>query len=177
MLRRRLEARGIEARVRSAGLADAGVPATEQASAVAADLGLDLAGHRSRVLDADLVASSDLVIGLARQHVREAVVLEPSAFGRTFTLKELVRRGRAHGPRPTGVSMADWLAELHEGRSARQQMGESRDDDVQDPIGRRAAVYERVADEIEALVDELVELAWPSDALSVGADPTELAAT
>ena len=38
-----------------------------------ADRGLDTSGHRSRNLRPDLVTGADLVIGMARSHVREAV--------------------------------------------------------------------------------------------------------
>jgi protein-tyrosine phosphatase len=121
------------------------------------------------------VTSSDLVVGLAREHVREATLLVPSAYPRTFTLKELVRRGGEVGARGDGESFDEWLARLHEGRNSLMHLGTSPEDDVEDPIGRRPAVYERVADELAQLVDQFVDLAWGTEE-SVE-DPSELAAT
>ena len=175
MLRGRLEERDIDASVSSAGVvADGGGP-SETAVQVMADLGIPIADHRSRLLSPELVASSDLVVGLAREHVREAALLVPSAYPRTFTLKELVRRGGEVGARGDDESFEGWLARLHDGRNSLMHLGTSPDDDVEDPIGRRPAVYERVADELAQLVDQFVDLAWGTEE-SVE-DPSELAAT
>ena len=175
MLRQRLEAREIEASVSSAGLvADGGGP-SEASVQVMADLGLPIADHRSRLLSAEMVASSDVIIGLAREHVREAALLVPSAYPRVFTLKELVWRGDAIGGRADEESFDEWLGRLHAGRNTMMHLGTSPDDDVEDPIGRRPAVYERVADELDRLVAEFVDLAWGTEE-SVE-DPSELAAT
>jgi protein-tyrosine phosphatase len=175
MLRHRLGQRGIEAAVSSAGLVADGRGASDEAVQVMADLGTPILDHRSRLLSADLVAASDLVLGMAREHVREVALLVPTAYPRTFTLKELVRRGAELGGRDDDESFADWLARLHDGRSALLHLGTSPDDDVEDPIGRRPAVYERVADELSRLVDQFVDLGWGAEeALD---DPSELAAT
>jgi protein-tyrosine phosphatase len=176
MLRGRLEQRDIDASVSSAGVvADGGGP-SETAVQVMAELGSPIAAHRSRLLSAELVASSDLVIGLAREHVREAALLVPEAYPRTFTLKELVRRGAEVGARGDDEPFEMWLARLHTGRNTLMHLGTSPDDDVDDPIGRRPAVYERVADELARLVDQFVDLAWGTEEESVE-DPSELAAT
>jgi len=178
MLRRSLDERSAPARVVSAGLTADGVPAAESAAEVAADLGLDISAHRSRVLTAPMIESSDLVIGLAREHVRETVLLVPEAFGRAFTLKELVRRGTALGARRPGEPLEAWLSRAHAGRTTMLHLGTSPHDDVEDPIGRRPKVYERVGGELQVLVDGLVELIWPADK-PVPSPPgsTELATT
>jgi protein-tyrosine phosphatase len=162
MLRRRFDERDIDARVSSVGLVGDGRPASESTIEVMTDLGHDLRDHVSRPLSQDAIERADLVLALAREHVRESVLLVPSAFGKTFTLKELVRRGADCGPRRPDEPLDAWLARVHEGRTVRDHLGSSPDDDVVDPIGRRMAVYESVADEIAALVDELVELLWGS---------------
>ena len=92
LLRRRLADLGVPARVRSAGLLRAGIPADAIGQELVAGRGLDLSAHRSRTVSREILLGADLVIGLARQHVREAVVTAPEAWPRTFTLKELVRR-------------------------------------------------------------------------------------
>ncbi|WP_208027115.1 arsenate reductase/protein-tyrosine-phosphatase family protein [Rhabdothermincola sediminis] len=160
LLRHRLTERGVAARVSSAGVTAEGRPPSSAAVEVMADFGLGIAEHRSSLLSPERVAGADLILAMAREHVREAVVLVPDAFPRTFTLKELVRLGRERGPRGEGESMAGWLARMHAGRTPLAHLGSSPDDDVADPIGQRMAVYERTADELAELVDSLVELAW-----------------
>lgn len=149
---------GHVARVHSAGtratLGAADPPVVE----LMAEAGHDLAAHRSRQLDRELLAGADLVIGMAREHVREAVMLEPSILDRTFTLKELVRRGEAHGGRRRDESLPDWLARLVDGRQVSDLMGDDPNDDVEDPYRRRGTVYRKAVEEIAALTAELVRL-------------------
>ena len=93
LLRQRLEARGIPAHVHSAGFVTHGDPASAYGIAVLHDdYRVDLRGHRSRRLKTKMVAEADLIVGLARRHVFEVAREQPEAFGRAFTLKELVRR-------------------------------------------------------------------------------------
>ena len=160
LLRHRFEERGIRARVTSAGLLDAGNPASRHGVDVLSGLGIDMSAHRSRSMTAELIRGADLVLAMAREHVREAVVLMPDAFPRTFTLKELVRRGNQIGPREAGEPLDRWLARAHGGRSTRDLMGSAREDDIADPIGRPRSAYERMVDELSGLIDELVWLVW-----------------
>ena len=118
--------------------------------------GLDIAARRSRQLEAGWVRSADLVLGMARQHVREAVVLAPEAFPRAFTLPELVRRGEVVGPATD--SLASWLALVGAGRATADLLGDGGPDDVEDPIGQPDAAYERTAALLEDLVDRLARL-------------------
>ena len=150
----------MEAKVLSAGLLEAGNPASGHGVDVLSGLGIDLSAHRSQSMTAELIERADLVLAMAREHVREAVVAVPEAFPRTFTLKELTRRGREVGPRQPGEPLDRWLARAHAGRSPRDLMGHSREDDVEDPIGRPRAAYERMVDELANLLDELVGLVW-----------------
>jgi protein-tyrosine phosphatase len=173
-LRHRLEQSGVAAHVHSAGLLEAGNPAHTHGVAVLSERGLDLSAHRSRPLTADLVRSADLLLGMERSHVREAVVTAPEVFSRTFTLKELVRRGRRVGPRRPGEPLDDWLAKAHEGRTPRELLGGSTEDDVDDPIGQPRAAYERMVAELDGLLDELVWLVW-GEAGSEETEPTERA--
>lgn len=159
-LRHRLNGIGVEATVHSAGLLTDGNPASPDGVEVVAAMGLDTSAHRSRRLSADLLAGADLVLGMAREHVRESVLLAPDSWPRAFTLKELVRRGEERGARAPGQSFGEWLAKLHAGRSRTDLIGYSPDDDVADPIGRGAAFYRRTAEELDDLVRRLVELGW-----------------
>ena len=161
LLRERLGARDTGYLVESAGLLEAGRPASDLAIAIMAERGLDLSGHRSRRLAVDDVQNADLVLGMAREHVREAVLLDPTAFGRAFTLKELTRRGQLAGPRHSGESLASWLERVDAGRAPTDLLGGSDDDDVHDPIGSTRATYEAVADELDHHIALLIELALP----------------
>ena len=99
-LARALDRAGTTATVTSAGVyAMVNAPPPAEVVAVMGEHGLDVAGHRARQLAQP--GASDLVIGLTREHVREAVVMEPTLLPCAFTLKELARRVAAAGPRPT----------------------------------------------------------------------------
>jgi protein-tyrosine phosphatase len=123
--------------------------------------GLDLRSHASRLLAPDLLTRSDLVLGMAREHVREAVLLQPALFTRAFTLKELIRRGAEIGPRASNETIPSWLGRAAEGRSPADFLGSAPMDDIADPMGRRFGVFKKTAVEIEALTGELVDLLWP----------------
>jgi protein-tyrosine phosphatase len=164
LLRERLRERGVEATVSSAGMSFDGRSATEEAILAADEYDLDISEHRSRVMNAELVRQADLVIGMERLHAREAVVLGPE-FSRVFTLKELVRRGEAAGPRRPGESLAAWLRRLNTGRLPSDLLGASDDDDVADPIQSPSRVYDRCVAELDDLVTRLVDLAWPAEVI------------
>ena len=161
LLRSALATRGVDAAVSSAGLFRGGVPASPGSVKAMALRGLDLEGHRSRTVTTDLLASADLILGMARLHVREAVVAVPDIWPRAFTLKELVRRGAEAGRRPPGEPLAAWLARVHEGRRRADLIGDDPADDVADPVGGPDRLYLETATELEDLVGRLVDLAFP----------------
>ena len=161
LLRERLRERSIDASISSAGMSFDGRPATAEAIEAAAGYNVDLTKHRSRVMTAELVDRAGLVLAMERMHAREAVVLTDGAMARTFTLKELVRRGRTAGARRRDETLADWLARVGADRRPMDLMGDSSDDDVADPYLSSPKVYEECIAELDRLVQELVELAWP----------------
>ena len=159
LLARRLEEARVKAVVRSAGLLFDGRPATDHGVAVMAARGIDTSEHRSRKLRPDLLTGVDLVIGMARDHVREAVVLAgPTLLERTFTLKEIVRRGEERGGRAPGEPLEEWVARLHAGRRPTDLLGDFDADDVADPIGGPRLSYERTAEELDDLTARLARL-------------------
>jgi protein-tyrosine phosphatase len=162
MLRHRLGQNGVHASVRSAGLLDGGQPASAHGVDVLAELGIDLSRHRSQGMTPDLLRSADLILAMAREHVREAVVMAPDVFSRTFTLKELVRRAQRVGPRQPDQPLREWLERVHAGRMTRELMGRSQEDDVADPIGQPRRAYERMVSELDLLLDQAVWLVWGS---------------
>lgn len=163
LLAHRTAALGVGARVHSAGLLRAGQPASASSVDLLAARGIDASGHLSTTMSRELLIGADLVLGMAREHVREAVVLALEAWPRTFTLKELVRRGGVLGPRSPGEDIVQWLAAAHGGRTTSELMGSSDADDVADPIGQGHGAYERMVLELEGLVDQLVGLLWAAE--------------
>lgn len=176
LLQHHLDAAGIPARVHSAGELRGGVPASGGSVRAMAARGLDLSGHRSRTMGVDHLRGADLVIGMARRHVREAVLACPEIWGRAFTLKELVRRSEAVGPRGAGQPMAAWLDRLGSGRGPSDLLGDAATDDVDDPIGGPDHIYERTAAELDALIRRFVELAFgnagPGTSTAAASSPT-----
>lgn len=114
-------------------------------------------------MTADLLSQADLILAMAREHVREAVVTAPETWPRTFTLKELVRRAGRVGPRQPAEPLDAWLARVHEGRTPRELMGRSDEDDVADPIGQPRKAYERMIEEVDSLLEQVVWMVWGSE--------------
>ena len=162
LLRSRAAERSLPVEVDSAGVqAVSGMPATAPTVDAARRLGADLMTHRSTPLASDAVRLADLVLGLERRHVQEIVLLDPPAFAKTFTLKELVRRGAGTGARKPDEPVADWLAQLHRGRRPADLLGASGDDDVADPTGSDATDHHGTAEAIDQLASESLELLFP----------------
>src|SRR5690349_24732623 len=91
LLERAVKERGIEVAVSSAGTgAWDGAPASEGAYLVGLERGLDLSGHRARLLSRELVEGADLVLTMARHH--RARVEELGGEGRVFVLGEYAGR-------------------------------------------------------------------------------------
>ncbi|HEY6099791.1 MAG TPA: low molecular weight protein arginine phosphatase [Anaeromyxobacter sp.] len=92
LLERALKERGLEVTVTSAGTgAWDGAPASEGAYLVGLERGLDLSGHRARLLTRELVEGADLILTMARHH--RARVDELGGEGRVFVLGEYAGRG------------------------------------------------------------------------------------
>jgi protein-tyrosine phosphatase len=166
LLTARLAGRVDDVSVASAGTLDLGEPSPAEVIAAAAELGADVGVRDGRRFTTDDLNEADLIVGMAREHVREVVLAQPSVFPRTFTLPELVRRGHAAGCRGRLESLADWLARVHEGRRHADLLGKSDKDDVRDPMGGSPREYRASAKQISDLVDELVALAWPMELLA-----------
>lgn len=166
LLRRRLHDAGVDAHVSSAGLFEGGAVATRHGVAVMADRGLDLSAHRSRTMDAEMLAQADLVIAMAREHVREVALFDAELLNRTFTLKELARGADDIGPRGPDEPLVAWLARIAANRSRSALVGVGHDDalDVADPVGRGRADYETTANLLDDLLGRVVTLAFPPSA-------------
>ncbi len=73
----------------SAGLmAVAGMPASSQAIAALAELGIDLLPHRTKPFRPDMVDKADLVLAMTAAHRQWILDRLPTAAGKVFTLGE-----------------------------------------------------------------------------------------
>ena len=160
LLARRLSELGVAAHVRSAGMLRDGDPPYAEAISVMARYGIDITGHRSRVARACDLARARLVLAMARENLRYAVVTEPAAWPRAFTLLELIRRGERAGPRPPDEPLSGWLSRVHAGRERGALLGYSADDDIPDPAGGPLSAYADLADLLDRSLTRLAELGW-----------------
>ena len=128
---------------------------------VMAARGFDLGGHRSVTLDAAMVVAADLVVGMSIRHVQEAVLLEPSAWKRTFRLKELVSRGEFVGPRLPGQDLTAWIRAAQGERTRAALADRTPGADVADPYGGPYDGYEATAAELDDLTARLADLVRP----------------
>ena len=139
-----------------------------------AGYGLDVNGHRSRPVTAGDLRGAALILGVARQHVRHAVVTEPDSWPRAYTLKEIVRRGGHWRVRRQDEPLQDWLAGVGEGRERAALLGDAAEDDVADPVGGPMRAYAAAAAEIEHFTRQLAGLCWgiPADVRVAGGRST-----
>jgi protein-tyrosine phosphatase len=149
--------------VSSAGVhaGDHGVP--PEVSEVLAPYGIELQGFESRAMTAPMLVQSDLIIGMSRVHIQEAVLLDPPCWPQTFTLKELVRRGEEVGPRRPDQGVRSWIDAVQGDRTRESIAHRAAGDDVADPYGRSLERYRATATELADLTSRLAELLWPDE--------------
>jgi protein-tyrosine phosphatase len=164
LLARRLAALGLAVPVWSAGMLRDGDPVLPGVAAAMSAYGLPAGAHRSRVAAPADLAQAALVLCMARENLRHAVVIAPEVWPRAFTLRELVRRGGQIGPRPAGEPLQQWLWRAHEGRDRASLLGDAPGDDVADPAGGLPQAYADAAAELDRLTAQLVALCWAAAA-------------
>ncbi|MFN8050214.1 MAG: hypothetical protein U0Q22_02130 [Acidimicrobiales bacterium] len=158
LARRRLDLAGIEAEVRSAGTqAIAGVPATDLTVKAARRLDLDLSGHASRPVDAELLEWADVVVTMERHHVIELVTQHDAPLATTFTLPELAALVAAGEPREDDETVAAWLARIAAERSVASVMGGgSPAGEIDDPTGGSLRKHRDAAQRIDEALGTIV---------------------
>ena len=110
----------------------------------------------ARQLTAGLLPDQDLILGMTRRHRSEIVRLYPGVLRRTFTLREFGRMVQCLSSGSTcSQDFADppaarWrrLVALAPAVRPETLAGDERDDDVVDPYGRRAEVYDQMLEEM-----------------------------
>lgn len=114
--------------------------------------GFDLTRYSSIPVTKESVHAADLVLTMAREHVREVVAVSPEAWPKTFTLKDFVRRAERVGPPGRHQRLTDWLEAVGADREPYDALGTNPGDEVPDPYGQRARVWNQVIDDLDDLV-------------------------
>lgn len=155
-LARRAREAALPIAVSSAGTHVADLSVDPDAVVALAEQGIEAPLHEPRAVDRHIVQTdgADLIIGMTREHVREVVAIDRTAWTRTFTLRELVRRMTvADAP---SDDWTRWLDTLGEGRRARDLMTPHPDDDIADPYGRSLDEHRRCLMTMGGLIDQLL---------------------
>lgn len=165
LLRRRLAERGCHAAIATAGFMAAGQPVPPEVLAAMAAVDIDLSAHLSRMIEPPLLEGADVIVTMTRQQLVDAVSLVPAVWERAFTLRELVGRGEAVGPRQAQngdrQDVAAWIRVVGAGRTRSGILGLAMEDDIADPMGGRQRGFERTRDELDDLAGRLAELLCP----------------
>jgi protein-tyrosine phosphatase len=138
---------GHELRFVSGGVISGGRPMPEVGRRVGQELGYDFRQHLSREIDIGDFRGFDLVLTMEREQARELVAADPDMWPRIFTLKQFARWLTEH-PRPTRAHVGSWLDATAADRSRVTILGHDPYDDVADPIGRPAAAWWAMVDEL-----------------------------
>jgi protein-tyrosine-phosphatase len=147
-------------------LRDGDAPPAEVISLMA-DYGIDVSGHRSRIVTSGDLLAADLTLTMTRDQVRRVAVTVPAVWRRSFTVKELIRRGASSGARLAGEPLASWLDRAQAGRDRAALLGESAEDDIADPFGGPPSGYAATAALLDRLLAGLAGLCWPGPSLTV----------
>ncbi len=135
-------------------------PVPETGIRHARELGLDLSAHVSTTVHPDFLDEYDLVLGLARNHVRELATLDPAIGFRLFTLKQFAAWARDH-PRPSGVDVRAWLRAQSPSASRARILSSDRGDDVEDPVNRPIEDWRAMSADLIPAIDSLVSGLFP----------------
>lgn len=117
-------------------------------------LGIQLDNHRSTRLTVDHLRANDLVVCMTNEHLRHSVGMFTEGWGRTFTLRDLVRRASSAGPR-SGGSFSGYIAHLHVGRSLKDAWVDGGPDDIDDPIEHSPKGHQKILETVRELTTTL----------------------
>jgi protein-tyrosine phosphatase len=150
--------------VRSAGTITTGARTDRWTLVVASDAGLDISRHIPRRLDETVLATdgADLILAMTREHLRHVVALDPGAWPRTFTLKQLARRAAGSSADGAGdESFSTWRERMSDGRPASELMVPDDIDDIADPYGRSRRDHVAMMGELVDVVARLLrDVPW-----------------
>jgi protein-tyrosine-phosphatase len=157
MVQLRLHEVGIANEGRSVGFDIEGQPATSDVVRLLADRGVDVSGHRSRRITDDDMDWADLVLAAEHDHVVSMSGRWPGAFGRIFTLPEVVTWGEQVGPRGERT-LRRWLADIAVVRPTALDYMDATVGELTDPTGLSPTVWRASVTEIDDLTARLADL-------------------
>jgi protein-tyrosine-phosphatase len=158
---RRAHDAGRSVRVRTAGTRAGSGEVHLEAVSLLAERDVDLAHHTPARLSSDDL-SADLILGVTREHARLVLALDREATPRTFTVREMVRRGTGRGARRSDETVPDWLERIGAGRRTSDLAGSSELDDLIDVTGSTSRTHAQLARELDGLAGRIVDLLWPT---------------
>ena len=135
----------------------------ETAIAVAARLGLDLRGHRSRPLRRRCLAETDLIVGFEQGHAAEAVEVGDAAPERVFLLLELPPLLKAL-PQVRPSASPDASSVIRELDRVRAEARPATAPSLADPLGEPEQVMAEAARVIDAVTGALAAALLPGRA-------------
>ena len=156
LLDRALLNRGLDAIVESGGFHEGGAPACPMMRGFAAEVGLDLAFHESRKVDAYMLGDARLVLAMERRHARDLMVSFDVRFERIFTVGGFI--GRAGSAPPTAEGLDDWLLRLAASRNHAEFLGSQCEDDISDPHGESKRIHRRTFDHLQLAMDRVADI-------------------
>lgn len=149
--------------------ADGGGVRPEVARA-ATDISLDLSEHRTRPFTVEACLESDLVLGMAWDHVSHIWSAAPEAWGKVFTVKEFIHWAKLAPVRPPILfpsrveQMRDKVTQAHAIRKrARADHGfwgglRHQELNVIEPDGHGAEAWTTLVNAVQALVKDVITL-------------------
>ena len=159
----RLLQRGVAADVASAGTHPFGLEVPAEVLRVVHEAGaVPPYGHEARTISALMLRheGTDLVITMTSEQRREVVMVEPPAWPRTFTLRELPEAGADRGsPSAAGEPLEAWVERLSAGREVDDLYRDDPADDIADPFGLGGPAYRAAAAEIDDLLAAVIDSA------------------
>lgn len=143
----------------SAGIRSVDLPVDPDAERAMAEMGHDISAHKPRMITTNILSAElpDLVLTMSRMELRHVVTLDRNLWGRTFTLKEFLRRG-TENLRDSSLSFSEWTAELCIDRRAADLMTDSPEDDIPDPYGTGLSAVRSTANILNSLTFAAIEL-------------------
>jgi protein-tyrosine-phosphatase len=86
-----------------------GNPASEFSVIASAEKGIDISGHRARMLTPDMIEENDIILCMERSHVEQVLSLDISAHERVFNLADFSDGGRLRNiADPYGCSLREY---------------------------------------------------------------------
>ena len=142
--------------VSSAGLITQGRTPPSEAIEAMSRYGIDITKHVSRLVESIDLDNFDLILGMAKEHVREVAIINKDKLNCSFTIKEFVKRAYTVGPKRESEPIEDWLKLVGHGRSTSDLLGADLRLDVVDPFDKGGDAFHDVATELDSLTTEVV---------------------